>query len=141
MAGYSKTPLPRKLGIEPGMTVHVVNGPEHYDALVAPLPDGAQIEPSSAGTLPAPARFVHLFVPSRDLLERDLPPAKAALAKDATLWVSWPKKAARKLGVETDVDEGQVRRAGLEAGLVDVKICAVDEIWSGLKFVYRLADR
>lgn len=141
MAGYSKTPLAKKLGIKPGITVHVVNPPDGYAELVAPLPDGAAIQTSEATDLPADVQFVHLFAANRDVLDRDLPGAKDALAKNATLWISWPKKAAKKLGVETDLDGGQIRQAGLETRLVDVKVCAVDEIWSGHKFVYRLVDR
>lgn len=141
MAGYSKTPLARKLGIKPGMTVHLVNPPDGFADLVAPLPDGANLQSSAVSDLPSEAHFVHLFAANRDILVRDLPGAKDALAKNATLWISWPKKAAKKLGVETDLDGGQIRQAGLDVGLVDVKVCAVDEIWSGHKFVYRLVDR
>ena len=141
MAGYSKTPLAKKLGIKAGMTVHVVHPPDGFADLVAPLPEGAKIQPSAAADLPSEAQFVYLFAANRDALARDLPGAKKALAKDATLWISWPKKAAKKLGVDTDLDGGQIRQTGLDVGLVDVKVCAVDEIWSGHKFVYRLADR
>lgn len=141
MAGYSKTPLAKKLGIKPGMVVLVVNAPETFAGLLEPLPEGATLQSVVAAELPESVPFVHLFAKDRATLDCDLPVAKAALAKDATLWVSWPKKAAKKLGVETDLDGGQIRQAGLDSGLVDVKVCAVDEIWSGHKFVYRLADR
>jgi alkylation response protein AidB-like acyl-CoA dehydrogenase len=88
--------------------------------------------------LAASTRIIHLFARDRATLERDLPRARGALARDGLLWISWPKKAA---GLETDLHEAAVREAGLAAGLVDVKICAVDATWSGLKFVYRLVDR
>ncbi|MDA8016351.1 MAG: DUF3052 domain-containing protein [Thermoanaerobaculia bacterium] len=142
MAGYSKTPLARKLGIKPGSTVYLINGPANYAELVEPLPEGTQIETvSDSDRLREGAQFIHLFAADRETLDRSLPAAKSALAKDATLWISWPKQAAKKLGVETDLDGGQIRAAGLATGLVDVKVCAVDEVWSGHKFVYRLADR
>lgn len=142
MAGYSKTPLAKKLGIKPGFTVYLLNGPESYEDLVAPLPDGAEIVRVATADLPGGVDFVHLFAEQSDLLERDLPAAKEALAPDGVLWLSWLKKAAQKrLGVDSDLDGGAIRRAGKDAGLVDVKVCAVDEDWSGHKFVYRLEDR
>lgn len=134
MAGYSGTPLAKKLGIKPGMEVVALGAPADYPALLEPIPEGASI----TGRLPASAAFIHFFTTERAALERQLPTLERALAPDGILWLSWPKKAAK---VETDVDETVVRRAGLEAGLVDVKICAVDATWSGLKFVYRLKDR
>lgn len=142
MARYSKTPLAKKLGIREGLTVHLVHGPESYDDLVALLPDGATIRRCDASELPEDVELIHLFAEQSDILDRDLPPAKKALAPDGVLWISWLKKAAQKsLGVESDLDGGKVRKAGLEAGLVDVKVCAVDDSWSGHKFVYRLEDR
>lgn len=133
-AGYSKTPLAKKLGIAPGMRVVVLGAPDDYRALLEPLPTGV-----SLGEHPErEERFIHVFARDRAALERALPRAKPALAKDGTLWLSWPKKAS---GVATDLDEAVIRAAGLDAGLVDVKICAFDATWSGLKFVYRLKDR
>jgi hypothetical protein len=133
-AGYSGTPLIRKLGIRAGDTISLIHAPADYEELVGPLPEGAKVRARlSAGT-----RFLHLFCRDRSTLERELTRAKRALAMDGMLWISWPKKTS---GVATDVTETIVRETGLAAGLVDVKICAVDETWSGLKFVYRLSDR
>ena len=134
MAGYSGTPLIKKLGIRGGGTISLLHAPADYDELIGPLPDGARVR----ARLAADTSFIHLFARDRATLMRELPRAKKALAMDGTLWISWPKKAA---GVATDLTENIVREAGLAAGLVDVKICAVDKTWSGLKFVYRLADR
>jgi hypothetical protein len=134
MAGYSGTPLIRKLGIRTGATISLIGAPADYDELIGPLPEGARVR----ARLAPDTDFIHLFAPDRATLTRELPRARKALAMDGTLWISWPKKTA---GVATDLVEGIVRETGLAAGLVDVKICAVDETWSGLKFVYRLADR
>ncbi len=133
-AGYSGTPLAKKLGIKPGVDIVALGAPADYAELLDPLPDGATI----SGELPRSASFLHLFTTERAVLEAKLPRLKEALEKDGILWVSWPKKAAK---VETDLDGNVVRSLGLEAGLVDVKVCAVDATWSGLKFVYRLKDR
>ena len=133
-AGYSGTPLIRKLGIRAGDTIALINAPENYDELIGPLPEGARVR----ARLGADTRFIHLFVRDRATLMRELPRAKRALAMDGTLWISWMKKTA---GIPTDVTETIVRETGLATGLVDVKICAVDATWSGLKFVYRLRDR
>ena len=133
-AGYSGTPLARKLGIKPGSRVVTVNAPENYPQLLAPLPEGVTFPER----LPAAAKFIHLFAHQRSLLEEQLPLLESILEADGMLWVSWPKKASK---VATDVDENIVRQLGLAQGLVDVKICAVDAVWSGLKFVYRLKDR
>ena len=133
-AGYSGTPLAKKLGIKPGMTVVAQGAPPDYPELLEPLPEGAEV----TAELPASASFVHFFTTERAVLEAELPRLKAALEKDGILWVSWPKKAAK---VETDLDGNVVRGLGLDAGLVDVKVCVVDATWSGLKFVYRLTDR
>ncbi len=133
-AGYSGTPLAKKLGVKPGDTVVAIGAPADYAQLLDPMPEGAEI----VGELPASASFVHVFATERAALEAELPRLAAALEKDGILWISWPKKAAK---VETDLDGNVVRGLGLGAGLVDVKVCAVDATWSGLKFVYRLKDR
>jgi hypothetical protein len=134
MAGYPGTPLAKKLGLKAGMTAVCLNAPTHYDDLLAPLP-----EPITWHTqLIAAADFIHFFTKSQQELTQHFPLLKAALAKDGLLWISWPKKAAK---VATDVNENIVREIGLANGLVDVKVAAVDEVWSGLKFVYRLVDR
>lgn len=133
-AGYSGTPLAKKLGIKPGSEVVAVAAPPNYLSLLAPIPEGVKV----VETPPARAAFIHVFCTERAVLAATLPRLEAALVADGMLWVSWPKKAAR---VETDLDENVVRGLGLASGLVDVKVCAVDETWSGLKFVYRLKDR
>ncbi|MEM7354340.1 MAG: DUF3052 domain-containing protein [Acidobacteriota bacterium] len=133
-AGYSGTPLAKKLGIKPGIRVVALGAPPDYAELLAPIPDGASL----VDTLSKSAAFVHFFTTERATLETELPQLKAALAADGILWISWPKKAAK---VKTDLDGNVVRQLGLAIGLVDVKVCAVDATWSGLKFVYRLKDR
>ena len=133
-AGYSGTPLIKKLGIRPASRVAFVDAPSHYVDLLGGLPDGVRV-------LRRPGRdmdFLHWFVTREATLWRRFPTLKRALAKDGMIWVSWPKKTS---SLESEVIEGDVRAAGLDTGLVDVKICAVDEDWSGLKFMYRLADR
>ena len=132
MAGYSKRPLVEKLGIRPGARVAIVGAPEGYESTLGPLPEG--VVPS----LDPPLDFIHLFAVERAVLERGFSEMKPKLAAGGMLWASWPKKAAK---VPTDLDENVVRRIGLDQGLVDVKVAAVDEVWSGLKFVYRLKDR
>lgn len=134
MAGYSGTPLVKKLGIKAGV-MHVAFEPEHYWDLVAPLPDGVFVKQKPG---PASLDFAHLFVTERIVFEKEFVRLKKLLKKDAMLWVSWPKKSAK---VATDLDENVVREYGLSRGLVDVKVCAVDDTWSGLKFVFRLKDR
>jgi hypothetical protein len=133
-AGYSGTPLVKKLGLAPGMRALVLGWSGDYDALLGGLPERVTI----ASALRGRYDFIHLFTAARDGLERQLPALKAALESNGTLWISWPKKSAR---VASDLDENVVRAIGLGNGLVDVKVCAVDAVWSGLKFVYRLKDR
>lgn len=135
MAGYSGTPLLKKLGIKPGCRLVIIHEPATYWDLLAPLPEDAKIltKPGSGS-----ADFVHLFVKEKKIFEREFKACKKALRKDGMLWVSWPKKASK---VITDLDENVIRDFGLANGLVDVKVCAVDETWSGLKFMYRLTDR
>jgi hypothetical protein len=134
MAGYSPRSLADKLGIKPGTVVTALGPPPAYLELLAPVP----ADVTFVSRLGRRARFVHCFVTRRAELEREFPRLAAALADDGMAWISWPKKAAQ---VETDLTEDVVRGVGLRAGLVDVKVCAVDEVWSGLKFVRRRADR
>jgi len=134
MSGYSGTPLLQKLGIKAGMKLMVLNPPPGYDRTLGPLPDGVK----RAAALQRPLDFVHCFVTSRATLEARFARLAAALAPAGMLWISWPKKAAK---VETDLTEDLVRAIALAGGLVDVKVCAVDEAWSGLKLVRRLRDR
>lgn len=133
-AGYSSTPLVRKLGLAPGQRVVFVGAPENFERLLGPLPEGLR-------RLARPGKnmdFVHLFCTRRRDLERQFAPLAARLSPAGMLWVSWPKRAS---GLATDLTGDVVRAWGLGAGLVDVKACAVDEVWSGLKFVRRLRDR
>jgi hypothetical protein len=132
-AGYSGTPLPRKLGIRPGHRVLLTGAPEGFD--LGPLPDGVT-QARRAGS--APYDVILVFCPDRATLERRFTGLAERLVPNGGLWVAWPKKAS---GVETDLDENTVRGTGLAAGLVDNKVCAVDHTWSGLRFVYRLAAR
>lgn len=133
-AGYSGTTLVRKLGIKPDQQVRLVDAPTGF--ALAELPAGVQV---SAGRTGGPRPDVTLlFCPDRAALERWFAPLMADLDGAGCLWVAWPKKSSK---VPTDLDENVVRAHGLAAGLVDVKVCAIDTTWSGLKFVYRLSDR
>jgi hypothetical protein len=131
---YSERPLIAKLGVKPNTNIAILNGPKNLEAAFAQLPEGVKRKASPK----APLDFIHFFTADRQALQKKFAVLKAALAKDGTLWVSWPKAAS---GVRTDLNENIVREIGLGNGLVDVKVCAVDEVWSGLKFVYRLSDR
>jgi len=133
-AGYSGTPLNKKLGIKPGTRVKVRGAPAHYADLLAPLPEGA----IASSRLRPPFDILHVFTKSRAKLQTELQLGIQEIPQDGALWVSWPKKAS---GVETDVTEDVVRELALPMGLVDVKVCAVDETWSGLKLVIRKALR
>ena len=134
MAGYSKRSLVEKLGIKPGAKVYLGNSPAGYQKTLGALPAGASL----LKTLRGPCEFIQFFTSKRSQLKSSFPGLKKNLAADGCLWISWPKGAS---GIKTDVNENVVREIGLENGLVDVKVCAVDEVWSGLKFVYRLKDR
>ena len=134
MAGYSARSLVEKLGIGPETTVVLLGGPPGYAAMLGTLPPGARI----VTRLPDSARFIHLFGRLRVELEAALPRAAGALADDGMLWVSWPKKAAR---LNSDVTEDTIRALALPLGLVDVKVCAVNDVWSGLRLVRRKALR
>lgn len=134
MAGYSGTPLPKKLCIKEGARVALVGAPPGFESVLGELPAGAALVPPARKGLDV----VLLFARSRAELARRFEPCAARIKADGSLWVAWPKRAS---GVETDLAEPYVRQHGLDAGLVDVKVCAVDETWSGLRFVYRLRDR
>jgi hypothetical protein len=133
-AGYSGTPLLKKLGIKPGARVLLINAPAGYLAQLGPLPAGVTMLVAPEDGLD----FVQLFSRESAEVAAWLPRLKAALAPAGALWISWPKRAAR---IPTDLSENLIRDMGLREGLVDVKVCAVDDTWSGLKFVYRLKDR
>ncbi len=134
MAGYSVTPLSKKLGIKSGNAI-VYSAPANYWDLLAPIPEGFALVDRPK---PSSIDFIHVFVIEAKVFEREFLKAKKLLKKDGTVWISWPKKASK---VPTDLDENYIRDFGLKNGLVDVKVCAVDEVWSGLKFVFRLKDR
>jgi len=134
MAGYSGTPLIKKLGIKPGFNVTFVNPPPDF---VRGLELPAETIVRSSGSRQQ-LDFVLLFVRSRQELATKFPMSAARLKPDGMLWVSWPKKAS---GIQSDLTDNVVRELGLSEGLVDVKVCAVDDVWSGLKFVFRLRDR
>jgi hypothetical protein len=134
-AGYSGTPLAKKLGIKPGTKLHAIDPPRDYAKLLAPLPKGVAIltkRPKSG------ADIVHLFVETLAQLDKKLPLARKAMTIDGAIWVSWYKQAAK---IPTDVTEGVIRGRALATDLVDVKVCAVSDIWSGLKLVVRKAFR
>ncbi len=139
--GYSGTPLSTKLGIKPGHAVHAIDAPAGYRALLAPLPDGVTF----VTRLSASVDVVHLFVTKASKLATVLPRIRKQMRGDASVWVSWPKKANRSRRssgrLDTDVTEDVVRAVALPTGLVDVKVCAVDDVWSGLKLMVRKALR
>jgi hypothetical protein len=135
-AGYSGTPLPRKLGIKPSARVALIDAPEGFDATLGELPDGVSVRRCVRGR--GPVDVIVAFFVKRASLESRLPALRDALDPAGGLWIAWPKRAS---GVSTDVTENVVRGLGLAAGLVDNKVCAIDDVWSGLRLVYRLRDR
>lgn len=128
--GYSGTPLLQKLGVRPGSLVAALHAPPHYPQLLGPLPEGATLTTRSTPR----ADLTHVFVTRRSVLQRALQALRARRRDDGVVWVSWPKKTS---GVATEVTEDVVRAEALPLGFVDVKVCAVDEVWSGLKLVVR----
>ena len=134
-AGYSGTPLVRKLGIKPNHRVGVESAPAGFARTLGALPEGAALVPASSGREHDVLLF---FVKDTKRLERGLPKMMAKMAPATSLWICWPKKTSP---LATDVSGDVVRGAGLAAGIVDIKVCAVDEDWSGLKFVVRVQDR
>lgn len=134
MAGYSGTPLVQKLGIKPGYRLLLLGAPEGFDATLGTLPDGVTVRTAARGT----ADVVVLFTTGRALLEARIDTLGAAVFPDGAIWVAWPKKAAK---VPTDMTEDVVREVCLTRGLVDNKVCAIDETWSGLHVVHRVERR
>jgi hypothetical protein len=134
MAGYSGTPLVKKLGIKPGAKALIINEPRNYFELITPSPEGAKFSKKATGDVD----FIHLFVTEFKDYSKRFKDNRKILKKDGMMWISWPKKSS---GMATDLDENIIRDFGLKNGLVDVKVCAVDGTWSGLKFVFRLVDR
>jgi hypothetical protein len=133
-AGYSGTPLAKKLGIKPGFRVYVDNAPENYLELLEPLPDDVAF----LDKIDSNVDMVHLFTDDAKMLEKKLKTYLKKIKRDGTIWVSWPKKASK---VPTDITEDVVRKLALTTILVDVKVCAVDDVWSGLKLVIRVQER
>lgn len=131
--GYSGRPLTEKLGIKKGYSVAFLNAPEGYSCLLGELPDGAVVRRRRVEL-----DLVQLFATRRASLEAELPGLKGRIKRGGMIWVSWPKGSS---GVETDLSDVVVREVGLKARLVDVKVCALDETWSALKFVRRVGDR
>jgi hypothetical protein len=130
MAGYSGKPLASKLGIKAGMVLRVVNAPAGYRGLLVPLPDGARISTRSSGK----ADIVHHFATRRAGLAAALKSCRGKLDAATPVWVSWPKKSSK---LPTDITEDTIRAVALPLGYVDIKVCAVSEVWSGLKLVVR----
>lgn len=129
-SGYSGTPLAKKLGIKEASTVYAIDAPANYQDLLAPLPEGVQF----VAKLTASTEVTHLFVDKKQALQKTLKSLRDKMATDAMIWVSWPKKSSK---VPTDVTEDVIREVALPLGLVDIKVCAVNEVWSGLKLVVR----
>jgi hypothetical protein len=132
MPGYSKKALIRKLGVKENFKIKIINPPENYFEMIE-TPKQLVLTENTAK-----ADFIHCFVKNAKELEQHLPKLKKEIHKDGMIWISWPKKSS---GVATDVNENSIRNFALGEGLVDVKVCAIDEVWSGLKLVYRLEDR
>ncbi len=134
MAGYSTTPLLNKLGIREGFKVGLINPPHNISLILGDLPSETKI----FSRLTKAMDVVLLFVENENSLRKLFPPVTNKIVSNGMIWVAWPKKSSKKI---TDLSFDVVQRTGLDAGLVDVKICAIDDVWSGLKFVYRIKDR
>jgi hypothetical protein len=133
-AGYSGKPLLLKLGLKEGSGFLCINPPSNYFKLLGKFPSKVRILQKLGGEID----LIHYFTKSSFELRKELPVLKKHLSKSGMLWISWPKKSSR---IETDLNEDIIRNFALSGGLVDVKVCAIDEVWSGLKLVYRLKDR
>jgi hypothetical protein len=133
-SGYSGTLLVKKLGVKPGFRVKTKNAPTNYAEMLAPLPETAVV----SSRLRAPVDMWHVFSRSRRELSRKLPDCRNEIRQNGMIWVSWPKKSS---GVASDIIEDTVRELAFPLGLVDIKVCAVDEVWSGLKLVIRKENR
>jgi hypothetical protein len=134
-SGYSGTPLPKKLGIKEGHRLALINAPDGFDSILTPMPASVDIETDLGIEL---FDVILFYTKSRLELWAKFPILAKNLASNGGLWIGWPKRSS---GVETDLSEDVIRSVGLNAGLVDNKVCAIDETWSGLQFVYRLVDR
>lgn len=132
--GYSGRPLAQKLGIKSGFRICLINTPSGYSAALTGLPENVQINDQLSGDFD----LIQVFSGATDEVAEIFPSLKKHIKSRGMIWISWPKKSS---GVSTDLDGNLVRKIGLENGMVDVKVCAIDQIWSGLKFVFRLEDR
>ncbi len=134
-AGYSKKSLIQKLGIKEGFKITIINAPSDYVKKLGKLPPNvALVEAASEGTFD----FIHFFTKSHQQLETEFPKLKSKISQNGILWISWPKRTS---GEKTDLNDNVVRKVGLDNGMADVKVAAIDETWSGLKFVFRIRDR
>jgi hypothetical protein len=133
-AGYSGTPLSKKLGIKAGFHIKLINAPEYYFSLFTDLPADLNFKEDSS----TKKDFVHFFTKQEDEFIKTLPLLKGQIKSNGIIWVSWPKKASK---IITDITEDTIRNYAIKIGLVDIKVCAVDEIWSGLKLVIPVKDR
>jgi DUF3052 family protein len=134
MAGYSGTPLAKKLGIKGGSQIFLLNAPGNYLQLVSPLPEGMQIAPQ----ITSHTDVIHIFSTKKEELSQALHTCLEKMRPNGMIWVSWPKKSSK---VPTDITEDTIREVALPLGLVDIKVCAVDDVWSGLKLVIRKEKR
>ena len=134
MAGYSGTPLPQKLGIKPGLMVVTINPPANYRRLLGQIPDSITF----SERLKSGSSFVHLFTSRRSEMQKKMSILRDKISDNGAIWVSWPKKSS---GISTDVTEDVIREIALPLGFVDIKVCAVDETWSGLKLMIRRENR
>ncbi len=134
MAGYSGTPLAKKLGIKEGFAIKIIDAPAYYTELFTDMPASVNMKPRKGQQV----NMIHAFITQASVLHKNIVAWKEMIVQDGMIWVSWPKKAAK---VTTDVTEDVIRNAALENGLVDVKVCAIDDVWSGLKLVIPVKDR
>ena len=133
-AGYSGTPLPRKLGLRPGARIAILHAPDGFEKAIEPLPHGATLLRRVSADVDVMIFFTEQQKELRDRFDRLVDSVKP----DGMLWICWPKKASKR---QTDLTEDRIRAIALEGGVVDVKVCAIDEVWSGLKLVRRTRDR
>ncbi|MDO3644112.1 DUF3052 family protein [Mucilaginibacter sp. L3T2-6] len=133
-AGYSGTPLAKKLGIKPGFNIRLINAPENYFKLFADLPEDLRVNNETF----EPKDLIHFFTREKDEYFSMLTGLRSQLKPGGMIWISWPKKSSK---VKTDISEDVIRDFALQNGLVDIKVCAVDEVWSGLKLVIPVKDR
>jgi len=133
-AGYSQTPLAKKLGIKPGYRIRLFNAPVHYFSLIHDMPDAVEVTNSGEGK----KDFIHFFTTDPVELNNILPQLKKEITPNGIIWVSWPKRSSK---AASGVNENMIRDTALRNGLVDIKVCAVDETWSGLKLVIPVKDR